>query len=409
MAGVSGISMATASVVALAAVACGPAAEPAAAAAPDLVLYGVTIVDVQAGVTRGPSTLSIAGDRILAIDDGMPTDLPETVRVVDAEGLFVMPGLWDAHAHLSYWGEDALDRLVGHGVTTIRELGGDPDEIARWRDEVARGERIGPSMFWCGPFFEGPDGEDEYRWKVASPAEASARAHELLDRGVDFLKIQPRIGREQVAALVAAAAARGSYVVGHVPAGLTAIDAAELGLRSIEHLSPYWELDDAELDATIASLRDHQVWVSPALFSVVAPIEAAGESRATSASVQRAYTLVRRLYEAGLPMLVGANFAYRDWPHRPGSALHGEMEALADAGIPVAEVLRMTTIGNARFLGVAAEQVAVVPGARADLLLLDADPLASVAATRRIAGIVVRGRWLDADRARALREDEAAP
>jgi imidazolonepropionase-like amidohydrolase len=108
-------------------------------------------------------------------------------------------------------------------------------------------------------------------------------------------------------------------------------------------------------------------------------------------------------------MLVGANFAYRDWPHTPGSGLHGEMEVLVEAGIPVAEVLRMTTIGNASFLGVDADGVAVVPGARADLLLLESDPMASIEATRRIAGVVLRGRWIDADEARALREADARP
>lgn len=401
-------AVAAAAVAALVALACGPAPTPTASAAPDLVLTNVTIVDVQAGVTLGPRSIAIAGDRIVAITETAPATLPETTRVIDAKGQFVMPGLWDAHAHLSYWGEDALDRLVGHGITTIREMGGDPDEIARWREQIAAGERLGPSMFWCGPFFEGPAGGDEYRWTVATPAEATARANELLDRGVDFLKIQPAIGRDEVAALVAVASARGSTVVGHVPEGLSAIEAAELGLRSIEHL-PYPDPDDAALDATLAAMLEHGTWASPALFSYVAQVEASGESRTESPGVQRAYALVRRLYEAGVPMLVGANFAYRDWPHRPGSALHGEMEVLVEAGIPAAEVLRMTTIGNARFLGVDAAQVAVVPGARAELLLLGANPLHSIGATRQVAGVVLRGRWIDDDEARRLRDAAGTP
>ena len=386
-------------------IACG-AAPPEG---PDLVLLNATVIDVAAGGIAGSFAISIEDGRIVAVDAAAPANAGASTQVIDAQGRFVMPGLWDAHAHLSYWGEDALDRLVGHGVTTIRELGGDPDEIEAWKQQIERGERLGPAMFWCGPFFEGPDGDDEYRWKVSSPEEASARAAELLDRGVDFLKIQPRIGRDEVAALIAAARGRGSYLVGHVPEGLTAIEAADLGLRSIEHLSPYMRLTDAELDTTIASLLANDTWVSPALFSMVAQAEASGAPRAHSESVQRAYAIVRRLHDAGVPMLVGANFAYRDWPHRPGSALHGEMEVLVEAGIPVPQVLRMTTLGNARFLGVDATQVAVAPGARADLLLLDRNPLESIGNTRAIAGVVLGGRYLDAAEAARLRHTEDLP
>jgi len=395
--------------LAMLAIGCTAAPSNTPLTAPDLVLRNVTVIDVEAGEAQGPRTISIREGHIVAIDAQPPADFAAATQVIDGDGLFVMPGLWDAHAHLSYWGEDALDRLVGHGVTTIRELGGDPDEIESWKTAIDAGDRVGPAMYWCGPFFEGPDGEDEYRWKVSSPEEASARAGQLLDRGVDFLKIQPQIGRAEVAGLIAAARERGSSVVGHVPAGMTAIEAASLGLRSIEHLSPYTGLTDEELDATIAALLQHGTWVSPALFSMVAQVQAGGTARTDSEPVQRAYAIVRRLHAAGVPMLVGANFAYRDWPHQPGSALHGEMEVLVEAGIPAAEVLRMATTGNAAFLGVDVSEIAVIPGARADLVLLTGNPLEEIEATRAISGVVLRGAYLDALQARALRLEGSLP
>jgi imidazolonepropionase-like amidohydrolase len=372
-----------------------------------LVLRGVTVVDLEQGARRSGQTIQIAASQIVAV--GPDTDgAYGTAKVVEAAGRFVIPGLWDAHAHLSYWGEDALERLVGHGVTTIRELGGDPDEIEGWMKEIEAGTRVGPKMFWSGPFFEGPEGDDEYRWKVASVAQAQQRADELFDRGVDFLKIQPKISAELTAALVAAAAARGSSVVGHVPVGLSAIDAANLGLRSIEHLSPYLRLSDVELEATIAVLLERNVWVSPALYSMVAQSDARGDSRADSELIQRAYGLVRRFAATGVPMLVGANFAYRDWPHRPGSALHGEMEVLVEAGIAPAAVLHMTTFGNAQFLGVDPAAVRIAAGGQADLVLLGADPLADISATRYIEGAVLRGTYMDGAALAGLRQDTMA-
>ena len=382
----------------LATVAVGPAQSPT------LVLRNVTTVDLERGEVRSAQTIAIRDNRVVAVDAHEPGRSYGDARVVEAAGRYVIPGLWDAHAHLSYWGDDALGRLVGHGVTTIRELGGDPDEIAGWMNAVAQGERVGPSMYWCGPFFEGPDGDDEYRWKVSDPAQAHESASVLFDRGVDFLKIQPRIEANLVAALVAAARSRGSYVVGHVPAGLSAIDAAELGLRSIEHLRPYQRLSEVDLEATIRVLLEREVWVSPALFSMVAQAESRGESRANSEAIQHAYTVVRRLHEAGIPMLVGANFAYREWPHRPGSALHGEMEVLVEAGLDPLEVLRMTSFGNARFLGVDPAAVRIAPGGRADLVLLDANPLDNISNSRTIEGVVLRGSYFDSTALEQLRD-----
>ncbi len=361
-----------------------------------LALWQVTVLDLESGELEPEMTLVIEDGEIVAVRPTATIRLGADVQRIDATGKFVIPGLWDAHAHLSYWGQDALGRLVAHGVTSIREMGGDPDEIEAWMAATRAGELTGPSFFWCGPFLEGPAGGDEYRWAVEGAEQAREAALALLDRGVDFLKIQPAIGREEVTAIITAAQERGSYLVGHVPRGLTAIEAAELGLRSIDHLSPYLRLSDEELQATIEVFVARGTVVSPVLYSMVAQVEARGEDPAANATVHRAYSVVRAFYEAGIPMLVGANFAYRDWPHGPGSALHGEMRVLAQAGIPALEVLRMATVGNAAFLGQSAATVDVRPGARADLVLLEANPLEDIANVARISGVVLRGRYLAA-------------
>lgn len=369
---------------------------------PDLVIENVTIVDVGGDGLLPDRSVIVDGDRITAVRPSSEGGI-DASRLIDGSGQYLLPGLWDAHAHLSYWGEDALARLVGWGVTTIREMGGDPDEVERWRHEVARGERLGPRIFWSGPFLEGPEGEERYRRVVADPAEARTAAIELLDRGVDFLKIQPAIGAAEVVELVRVATERNTIVVGHVPAGLSPIEAVELGLRSVDHIGAFLQLDDEQVDATIDVFLEHEASLAPDLYSWVAQLEANGESRRDSGRIRRAFEIVRRFDDAGVPLLVGANFAFRDWPHEPGAALHGEMQILVEAGLEPADVLRMVTLGNAGFLDVPSDRVRVQSGARADLLLLEADPLARIEHTRLIEGIVIAGRYLDSRQAAALR------
>jgi imidazolonepropionase-like amidohydrolase len=368
------------------------AANPARPQGRVLLIADATVIDGVAATPRAHTSVLIEGERIVAVAPSDELDPPPGAERIEASGRFLIPGLWDAHAHLSYWGEDALRSLVEAGVTSIRELGGDPDAIGTWKAEIEAGERLGPAMIWCGPFLEGLDGADEYRLKIADEEEARYAARALQAIGVDFLKIQPLIDPVLVRALVDEAADLGLYVVGHLPRGLDAVQGAALGLRSIEHMDPYTALDDGELDRVIAAYLEHGTWMSPALYSLVAPLEARGEDPLQSERVQRAYEIVLRFHRAGVPILVGSNFAYRDWPQTPGLGLHEEMRTMVQAGIDEMTVIQLATAQAARFAGRAQDSGTIEVGRIADLVLLEADPLADIRHTRRIAMVMLRGR-----------------
>lgn len=361
-----------------------------------LVVTNTTLIDGVSETARPNMSVVIRGGRITAVGATEDIETPAAATVIDGAGKFLIPGLWDTHAHLSYWGEDALELLVEAGVTSIRELGGDPEEIGTWKAEIESGDRIGPAMIWCGPFLEGLDGGDEYRFKIADEEEARYAARALQALGVDFLKIQPVIAPELVAALVDESRNLGLTVVGHLPRGVGAAQGAALGLRSIEHMSPYLRLTDDEIATVIAAYLEHGTWMSPALYSMVAPLERAGDDPANDARVQRAYEIVERFHRAGVPILVGSNFAYRDWPQKPGSGLHGEMRVLVEAGLSEMEVIRLATATAAAFAGAAEETGAIRPGLSADMVLLDADPLADIRNTERISTVILRGRQVPA-------------
>lgn len=358
------------------------------------VVANATLIDGLAAAAQPGMSVLVDDGRIISVAPAAELESPPGATIIDAGGMFLIPGLWDMHAHLSYWGEDALELLVQAGVTSIRELGGDPDEIGAWKTQVDAGERIGPAMIWCGPFLEGPDGDDEYRFKVFDETEARYAARALQALGVDFLKIQPAIEPALVAALVDEAKNLGLSVVGHLPVGIDAVEGAALGLRSIEHMSPYMQLSDTEIDTVIGAYLEHGTWMSPALYSMVAPLEARGEDPADSERVQRAYEIVRRFHAAGVPILVGSNFAYRDWPQKPGSGLHGEMRVLVDAGISEHDVIKLSTARAAEFAGRSGQTGSIRPGLIADMVLLAADPLGDIRNSERIAGVFLRGAWL---------------
>jgi imidazolonepropionase-like amidohydrolase len=368
-------------------------AADAAAQDDTFVIRGVTLIDGIADQPLQDASVVVVDGRISAIGAENDVSAPVGATVVDGEGKYLIPGLWDTHAHLSYWGEDALEMLLYAGVTSIRELGGDPDEIEGWKKEIEAGTRVGPAMVWCGPFLEGPEAEDEYRLKVATQAEGRAAVHTLHARGVDFLKIQPRIDHDVVEAVIDEARSVGLTVVGHLPQGVDAIDGSNMGLRSIEHMSPYMRLDDAGVERVIETYLANDTWLSPALYSMLAPVEARGEDPKRDERVQRANAIVRRAHEAGVPILVGANFAYRDWPQIPGSGLHGEMRALVEAGIPAMDVIKLSTTRAAEFTGVT-DRGSIRPGLAADMVLLDADPLADIGNTERISAVIQRGRFV---------------
>ncbi len=357
-----------------------------------LIIRGVTIIN---GVSDRPiedATVVVVGGKISVVGPSSEIIISDGAEIIDGTGRFLIPGLWDTHAHLSYWGEDALEMLVITGVTSIRELGGDADLIEKWKNEIASGVRLGPSMIWCGPYVEGANAPDEYRVKVSTEAEARSAVRSLLDRGADFIKIQAQIEPHLVTALVDEAGKTGHSVVGHVPAGLSAVEASELGLHSIEHMSPYVRLTDEEIGEVIETFLRNDTWLSPALFSMVAPVQARGEDPDLDERIQRAFEIVKRAHDAGVPILVGANFAYRNWPQQPGSGLHGEMHSLVDAGITPMDVIKLATSRAAEFAGQGDRNGVIRAGYEADMVLLDADPLIDIRNTERIAAVIMGGR-----------------
>jgi hypothetical protein len=217
-----------------------------------IVFRRTTIVDVKAGVVRPNMTVVIEGNRISAVHADGTGSAPAQAQVVDGAGKFLMPGLWDMHAHLfERRGAADIDMplLVANGVTGIREMGSDcvaaatlGDCLAQrrtWQRQIEGGELLGPRLLALSSWpVDGPRGlpkgvPDLFGAVTAEQGRQLARY--FSDRKVDFIKIYGNIPRDGFFGLTDEAGKLGLPVVGHEPLAVSAIDASKAGMKSFEH------------------------------------------------------------------------------------------------------------------------------------------------------------------------------
>ncbi len=225
--------------LALAAAALPLHAQDSATATP-IAITNVTVVDVRRGATRPGMTVIVAGDRISALGPAARTRVPRDARVVRGRGRFLIPGLWDMHAHVDDQGAWVFPLYVANGVTGLRDMGSHIDRLTEWRAARARGDVI-PQVIAAGPIVTGVvDDPDPRVVKIADSTGGERAVDTLVARNVDFIKVHDWLTPSAYAGVVAAARRRGLAVAGHVPVAIHPLDAARAGQRSIEHQLSAW-------------------------------------------------------------------------------------------------------------------------------------------------------------------------
>lgn len=417
-----------------------------------LAILNVSVVPMDRERVLVGQTVVVAEGRIVGIGPANTVKVPVGAQRIDGAGKFLMPGLADMHGHFAVTGNTARDAeenerlaevFVSHGITTMRSMNGSP-AILSLRRRIDAGELLGPRIFTTGPI-NGLSRAVTRRPETA--AEANALVTEQKAAGYDAIKLTG-LSPEVYTAFLAAARREEIPVYGHVPPPVTFEMAARGGLRSAEHVIPfafalappdrprtggpaalapdYTEWSRLEPLATL--LRDSRVWVCPTL--VVAQRFTIAEKRRRLADATIRYTpqrlrdvwaadvdndrtdppaglidfgltLVKRLHDAEVGLLLGSDNMN---PYIvPGVALHEELALLARAGLSPYAVLRAGTSDAALFLKRERDFGTIAVGQRADLLLLEANPLQNVANANRRVGVVVHGRWFaEADLQRRL-------
>jgi imidazolonepropionase-like amidohydrolase len=433
----------------------------------DLLIRGAGIVDVAHGRVLLHQSVAVRGNNIVAVGpDHSIARRFDARQSVDASGKFVMPGLWDMHVHFGggqeLIGENKalLPVYVAYGVTAVRDCAADiSTSVIEWREEVAKGSLLGPTIFTSGPKLEGYKPIWKGTLEVGTPAEVNAALDKLQAMKVDFVKITDNTLKPDIFLYaLKEAKRRGMRTSAHTPYALTIEQAVDTGLNSIEHIdylikagSPrekqvgalyaagkisYGDATNAFVDSFDPAYAIHQyralaakgVFVTPTLnmgrilanldredhskdpgLAYIGPglrktydwrIERAAKATPEQVAARhKEYDLSARvlpmLVEAGIPILAGTDAGYLNSFNYPGEGLHEELERYVEAGLTPQQALASAILTGPRFLGHSDRYGSVTAGKAADLLVLDANPLKSVAATRGINAVVLHGRLLD--------------
>ena len=221
----------------------GSALIGAAAASPQLVLTHVSVIDSTANAVRPDQSVVIVNGRIAAMGPSARIKLPKDARIVDGQGKFLIPGLWDMHVHIAglnadpAWSKQVLlPLLLANGVTGVRDMGGDLDTLLIWKREIEAGTLVGPHIVACGPFLVGSGNKTAEQYPIANVEEARAAVRELKRRGAEFIKIISVPSKEVFFAVADQAKKQNIPFAGHLPFQVSAQEASNAGMRSIEHL-----------------------------------------------------------------------------------------------------------------------------------------------------------------------------
>jgi len=438
----------------------GPSGLLRAAGTPRPTLFeNVQIVDTSSGDVHRDMSVLVHHGRIESIGPSGQLARPANTRIVDGKGRYLMPGLADMHVHLAHEAELAV--YLANGVTTIRHMNG--YKVHReLRDSIAAGDVLGPQMFVTSPITDG----DPPVWPNTIVVRNKRQAREAVrlydDLGYDFVKIYSNLDPTVLAALTSEAHKRDIPVVGHIPTAINLFRALRLGLSSMEHLygivdviesdsSPYRgrftthrtlgaiPIDEEYLPGLARLIRDSGVWTCSTLVAIdrwrqgdetqtllsrkinrYVPrstydwwLGGAGDFirdslvEVSDQDIERGREnrrkIVKALSEADAPLLIGTDAGFYNIV--AGFSIRAEMQNHREAGLSMAAILRIATVEAARYVGKADEFGSIEIGKRADLVLLQKNPLKKVDNLSNPRGVMVAGRWMPRSKLkRMLRE-----
>jgi len=405
-----------------------------------LALVGGNLIDGTGGATVRDATLVVERGRIIAVGREAEVKIPEGATVVNVRGKTILPGLWDMHAHFEQveWGPVYL----AAGVTTVRDCGNEFEFITAVREAVASGRGLGPRLLLAGVV----DGTSPFSLgiqAVDTPDEARMWTDRYHDAGFQQIKIYSSVKLEELKVITQEAHRLGMTVTGHVPEGLNAYQVVEAGQDQINHIQyvadimhappspnggtvtngprqrrqlvPGIELSSPEARKAIAFLKEHGTVidptialselytattakppasfepgvndVAPELVEQVADVGPPTEKSELNEKVfKKELEILGALHQAGIPIVAGTDQAV------PGHSLHRELELYVEAGFTPMEAIQSATVVPARAMGLDKELGTLEPGKRADLIVIDGDPLVEIRNTRNVEFTITNGR-----------------
>lgn len=430
------------------------AGSPSAKRPGEYAFVDVAVIPMQTERVLEHQTVLVKAGRIAAIGPAKSLRVDAGVTVIDGKGRYLLPGLADMHVHL--WDERELPLYLANGITVVRNMWGESSTLAM-RERIAKGELLGPTILTAGPLIDGEPRIWAGSARAVTAAEGEQLVSKHKAAGYDFIKIYSNLQPDVFDAIATAAKRESIVFAGHTPESVPLQHALHSGMASIEHMTGYMRatlvdgidmgvnprspvmlalgkrvaagavplnqvVDDKKVQAIAAETRDAKVWNTPTLLVLknglltraevkasmarstlqyVPPAMQMGWNRVTRkeedqlalqalnvASMQR----VAALQRAGAGLLAGTDAPNPHVIH--GFALQQELALLQQAGLTPYQVLRTATVNPAEYFHAGQEFGSIAAGMRADLLLVDANPLADLTNLQRRSGVMLRGQWL---------------
>lgn len=400
-----------------------------------IVFTNVNVLPMNSEAVLTNQSVLIEDGIILFVGDH--SDLPDTDNAyeIDGTGKYLMPGLAEMHGHVpslnlpanypQTYAEDVLFMYVAAGVTTVRGMLGYMGQL-ELKERVNSGSWIGPNLYLAGPSFSGAS--------IQSPEQARNRVIAQYEDNWDLLKVHPGLTLEEYTAMAETANELGIPFAGHIPEAVGLENAIKLGQQTIDHLDGYIiymdgiekPVTDEMIQKVVRLTVEHDVWLVPthALWETLIgaadydammqydelkympepvlngwrnfvnntlpnnPYYTSGSAHIHAENRNR---LLGALNEAGAKILMGT-----DAPQLfsvPGFSIHRELPLMKKAGMSNYEILRSGTYNVGLYFSDKDNFGTVEPGKRADLILLNGNPLDNLSALKDPAGVMVQGRW----------------
>jgi imidazolonepropionase-like amidohydrolase len=404
-----------------------------------------TLIDGTGKPPVGDAAIVVQGGRIVAAGPAASISIPKDVETIDASGKTILPGLWDMHAHHDQveWGPVYL----AAGVTTARDCGNVVEFKLALRRAVQSGRGLGPRLLLAG-LVDGVGPSAMGPIRATSPEEAVAVVNRFKQAGFEQVKIYNSVKPELVPLITAEAHRLGMTVTGHVPEGMNAFEAVEAGMDQINHIN--WlppvmvsredklrfdrmddpllrfssmasavRLDSAEAKQAIQFFKEHATVIDPTMAlpewfvhtkgttltafeptaskvapELVGPLNSGGlpldQVQPHQEAFRAALAIVGALHRAGVPIVAGT-----DQLPVPGHSLHRELELYVQAGFTPMEAIQAATIVPARAMKLDKEVGTVELGKRADLIIVDGNPLENISNIRKVRTVIANGMMYD--------------
>jgi imidazolonepropionase-like amidohydrolase len=398
-----------------------------AEAAGAFAIVGARLIDGTGSPEVENSVVVVRDGIIVAAGRAGAVKVPAGVRVVHAEGQSLLPGLWEMHSH--YSGVEFGPALLAAGVTTARDCGGEFEFLTTVRRKIDREHALGPRLLLAGLIDSGGPLAFGYV-DVKTPAEAVEAVDAYADAKFEQIKVYTQIQPDVLKAISAEAHGRGMTVTGHVPAAINAFDGIADGMDQINHLqfvtramtadgSPGpVDLQSERAQKLIALLKEKNIVVDPTLswgemaghpknvdaasfepginaapYTLSSKFRALGVPAGDEAKfyerMESNLKVVGTLYRAGVTIVPGSDTGLL------GYGLDRELELYVQAGMSPMAAIQSATIVSARVMKLDGESGSIEVGKRADMVLVEGNPLEKISDIRRVISVVANGRMYD--------------